>query len=723
MEHKSRLTEILNDLIIMISKLKEIIVIILIVAQPTHNQTTTCKADIMISYGLKAHKEKMKPNILCPKVTNNCCDEISQLKLHKYFSTRFLPYMKQHYEDSNAALVKLQPIFEEKAKIDFKRIQHEYLTANFDIKEDTKVELNKLISKIEEVNSDTLMLTYADIVKKQPEMLTELSTLRSGLICSICNSDNHKFIDFSVGTITYKSSFCSHLIFKYFNHIHNKYYVLMGYLLNLSRLLKLITDTRLFADRNYRESINKYYKSLEKCKTKPDHIDNCTDVCSEFKINQLTPLYDAESKQISELSLAYTKISGKLVAANGLADLFKYDGEKNKNKEVKSETNARQKDSKIDEKKVVEATPLSPLTDEEHLAYIDSLISKIDADLMEDETMADDKVTLNKIKGGHIIERDKVKAKLLTVATAEVKDKPAIEPEKELVPPTARLRKLQLRSNSKNSVRSLEDSKGLRLKHNDLRHRANNNILSRRYAIHPRSNNIDRLQKYYYANKGRQIIKPTLKHRNRKLSDTEPEKSTKTVNYASNHSILSKDIKSPKDALIIKGTTFKNYNRESSITRFSQDFDLFGKVNLDDHGNALFNSFHPIQQKPKQISALKVIIDDYDGIDLYIDARTTELSLNKEQFIKLLSSHFDTSKSNTLKKMDPDVTMRLQQTSAKKVSEFVNDIALRYKRYISPVKIEKLNRLRMIHKAEVAGLDSSVIIAAITFVALLGSIY
>lgn len=720
-------------------------------------QESVCKLHLLSSYGLRPYRDTPRPNSLCPKVKDNCCDEISQMKLHKYHSSFFHANMKKHYESSIAAFAKLQPMLEDRAKIDFLQLKKEYMVASFAMNNKTQQKLNDVVERLNKTSGDALMVAFNDVLKKQKDMFAAIQKLRTGFLCSICDRDVHGFINYDTNMITYKGSFCKQLVASYFDIIYTKITLVLQYVIDLHTLLSIMTGKKLIKNRQYYKSIKRYKVILTKYKGTPDDAKSCWDVCSEFKINMMTPLFDGEFQEIEDAVAGYQTISAKISVKEGMVSLFVYDS-------IKSRTPRRPAAGGTSASTLASPINSGGLTVTNHADYVPIISDKmVDADLLaayikfntkitlafnNPDTPADEKRVL-KLLIDHMKQKIdnlklKVGDKIPTSQTSKPKKRKLLEFKIKKKSKTNRILK-EIRDNTEvlsSRKLLLRDIDSLKIM---ARPGEENNVIfglnvekegtGGQYST--LSNNSDQ-ENTLLLNAGSKkkqsaslinskhidddLLKPDRKlqkrsfgrFNSRNLEEADDsvnennsfytktthrrklqKKKTSNIEYGPNHSQLSRDVTKESEIKIIKTTAFMNHDREKSVIGFDKTFKMFNGVISEDKDDDSFSNFYPLQEAPKSISNLKVTVDEEKGIDLYAESSLNELTMEKDAFIKLLFAYLTPNTQPLV--LDSRVKQILAASSVASIKAFVNDVRLKYGRYISKNSISKMELLEKTH--------------------------
>ena len=276
-----------------------------------------CNLELLHSYGMHGMGTPKQIVLeMCPNVRTSCCKKSDQLEMFAAWVHNFEEKMiKKHYRELTDDYANL---FEELIdthvhardiikKLSVKRVANCKLIAqrilNFEVEEvlaQIKVNLRKM--------EDFFVDTYR------------------GFYCSICNHDNHKFIQMDKGVVNFSEKFCRDIV-------QNTLPVAIFWHEDVVRYLNLVSKFLLSCDYkgDYQanvfipkehifaedEVIAKHLSNCRDYRNKKTWFAYCEDLCHEFHVARYSPFFEPHREQIVEYTAFLKKTLAKIKSEEG----------------------------------------------------------------------------------------------------------------------------------------------------------------------------------------------------------------------------------------------------------------------------------------------------------------------------------------------------------------------------------------------------------------------
>ena len=257
----------------------------------------TCKTQLIRSFTLHSRIAPNRQNSVCPNIGINCCTKHDQMKMHKMWLEHTKPHLQSAHLKNLSALEKLNAVVAFKDQINIEKITDVYEEfAKPKPHVDVVIHLDKIEAAYKAIEGKVLIEKLKALPGKMKHFYSEVQKLRGGLLCTICDWNNHKYFDLEGRNLTYNIKFCNKLVQKYIDLLSEKYVEVVQYLLLLDEFFFIVTDHRLMEEHLDRAIFHRYILIIKKCKENPNEPLACEDVCREFNLNRLTYMFDGESE-------------------------------------------------------------------------------------------------------------------------------------------------------------------------------------------------------------------------------------------------------------------------------------------------------------------------------------------------------------------------------------------------------------------------------------------
>ena len=279
-------------------------------AQAAENLSTTgCRKDILQSYSLSGIDNPIIERIeMCPSIVRSCCTKQDQLTIFNNFVQggelqRIVDYyttVKGVYEETLESFAKIHDFAKAVKANSVKKISNCKLLAE-----------RFLAYEITEIKP---------LIEKNLQKLVDyFTTSYSSFYCTICNFDNHKYIDLQDKKVFFSSKFCYTTI-KETLHALLLFHVDIVKLANLgSKLVGSCDYSGAFnADANIPKNVifnvrKVIVDDLEGCRSKRNRrewFSFCKDVCRKFQINSFPSFFQPNIRKCGAfISFVSIKIS------------------------------------------------------------------------------------------------------------------------------------------------------------------------------------------------------------------------------------------------------------------------------------------------------------------------------------------------------------------------------------------------------------------------------
>ena len=124
---------------------------------------------------------------LCPLIKNSCCSLFDQLKFYKNWQEETKPMLIDYFKSLSLKLETMKEILEKLFKVDVNLLINQLPTSD-EYKE-------KLRIKFTFLKFQKLPLLFSQLIDKNKELHTYMIAIKSTFYCTICNYENHKFIN------------------------------------------------------------------------------------------------------------------------------------------------------------------------------------------------------------------------------------------------------------------------------------------------------------------------------------------------------------------------------------------------------------------------------------------------------------------------------------------------------------------------------------------------
>ena len=283
----------------------------------------TCKTEILRSFELHSRITPNYNNSLCGNIEKNCCTKHDQMKMHKVWNDDVVHSLQGYYSDSVTKFENYVGGFVNR-KDDL--LLKEIITAFKKSKPEPTKQVIEHLEKIEKEINSKPQKYYIDISRPIPDELKkqykQTTHIRKSLYCSLCNWDNHEYINNEIMTITYKDKFCKTLIAKNIDLWSDKYVEIYNLALLMDEFVYIISNLRLIPNQSDRELLHKLKISTKACAENQADKTHCHILCEEYNVNRKSYLFDGEQKLIDDFLEIFNKVYNALITTNEFHKLF-----------------------------------------------------------------------------------------------------------------------------------------------------------------------------------------------------------------------------------------------------------------------------------------------------------------------------------------------------------------------------------------------------------------
>ena len=312
--------------------------------------TRSCKLNLLRSFGMNSRVVPNQRNSLCPKLTYNCCSEADQMKLHKMWKSHGKFSIQGSHKLNRDALDKSKSIFLNKDKLNLPKLIKAY-NKKFKPSKAFQKHLKNLLTDWSKKGGIVYKKEYAALKKQLIVMNKDVYNLRKGVLCAVCEWNNHKFINPQSMSVIYSDKFCKKLYSTHKDVLARKYAVIFRYFLLINEILFLLTDREIIEP--IEQALYKRYNLQTAACKKKGKPAQCKDLCLNFNLNKFSFMWDGEKMVLDEMLIKYKKLYKGLTSKKPLMHM-KY----NKKKWTTKTLAAYIKQMSVLSKKVVITTTL-----------------------------------------------------------------------------------------------------------------------------------------------------------------------------------------------------------------------------------------------------------------------------------------------------------------------------------------------------------------------------
>ena len=278
----------------------------------THQQDRVCLREVLTSYGLHG-SPKPYPIVMemCPSIRQSCCTKRDQLDIYaNWIHSKESQHVKHHFFEVTTVYSKLLQTFKkvrEHAKVIEGKLSHK------------KIANCKVLSKmIQNFQIDKLLPKIKQNLRKMEDFFYDTY---KGFYCSICNFENHKYIEEKKASILYSEKFCRDIT-------ENTLPSLLFLHVNMNKYANLISKFVLSCDHkgDYQVDVSipkkyllvgdeKITHELKGCRDERNSkgwFVYCRPVCEKFKIAKFAEFFEPEVKKLRLYSEFITKKTNEL---------------------------------------------------------------------------------------------------------------------------------------------------------------------------------------------------------------------------------------------------------------------------------------------------------------------------------------------------------------------------------------------------------------------------
>ena len=160
--------------------------------------------------------------------------------------------------------------------------------------------------------SDDVIGVLVDMLKTMKKFHRYVMKMRSSLFCTVCNWQNHTYINPETEIIHYNYKFCKKFFRRWMIYFVDKYEIIVSYLLMWDEFIYILSNTRLMKYTADRIILKRYVVFIRECKVSPRN-PNCRWLCLEYNVNKFSYLYDGEARVIRDFMNSFFRLSRYLV--------------------------------------------------------------------------------------------------------------------------------------------------------------------------------------------------------------------------------------------------------------------------------------------------------------------------------------------------------------------------------------------------------------------------
>jgi hypothetical protein len=247
-----------------------------------------CLPSLVQSYGMEGLNSPRKVNLdLCPQIKKSCCSREDQIVMFGLISADMKNLKRRNYMYSEI----LNNIYKELLKIeDVVERMHER-------------QKKRGISNCKILATKLVHYRISGIIPKLKQRIEEMHnfmvTSYKGFYCTICDANQHRFLDPALKLMYFKRSFCRKIVE---NTLHSMLYLHDNFVRYLRLMVKFATNCDAMGrfdpqplTENLTLRFNKNSKSTRKCwknRNEPEWAANCMQYCRNFKPVEISAFYE-----------------------------------------------------------------------------------------------------------------------------------------------------------------------------------------------------------------------------------------------------------------------------------------------------------------------------------------------------------------------------------------------------------------------------------------------
>jgi len=273
----------------------------------------TCNQNLMKSYGLRGlAKAEMMHLSLCPRVQVSCCTQQDQILFYRSYKLGGQARrIKHRYQKMNyiygGVINALQ------------KVNSAAVVLRYRLRKQQASNCGLLADKLVAYNIEGLAQKIFENIKRMEQFF---KTSYSGFYCSLCDGENHKFINAKRSEVVFSAKFCHGLV-------SHSLPVLLLFHVEIQKYLKLVAKFLISCNHAGRYHVGRRIpkflqfdvdermeESLNDCKRDRNHrnwFTACKPVCQNFKLTEFTAAFQPNL----DVMLKHTKfIHRKLIGFN-----------------------------------------------------------------------------------------------------------------------------------------------------------------------------------------------------------------------------------------------------------------------------------------------------------------------------------------------------------------------------------------------------------------------
>ena len=283
----------------------------------TANTTRTCNIDILRNYGLHGLEVAEElPLVMCPDIVHSCCQESDQLEFYfNWIGGDKKSMIREHYKDFEDSYANF---LDEIGEV------HNFVERTIRVTEDLKTSNCKFAAQL--LNKFRIKELSTDIKRNFRKMEQLFVETYQGFYCSMCNHDNHKYINKEAKTLTFSTKFCRDIVESTLPTLIFFYDDIILYLNFATRFLESCNYKAVYKsiedvpDKLKFKPDEKLSKTLNDCaenRNKQSWLNSCAPICENFSIARLNEFFEPRRKEIENYIEYIKKVMQKHKSMDG----------------------------------------------------------------------------------------------------------------------------------------------------------------------------------------------------------------------------------------------------------------------------------------------------------------------------------------------------------------------------------------------------------------------
>ena len=269
-------------------------------ATVTDTSEKKCNVELIQNYGLHGLNVAERVSLkMCPDVQHSCCQESDQMEIYfNWIGSHKKKLVTAHYKDVADLYVNF---FDELKEV------HSFSEKIMRMLEQKPVANCKIIAQV--LKKFSIRELEQKIRENFRQMEQFFMESYQGFYCSICNYDNHQFINKEKATVTMSSKFCRDIVESTLPTLLFFYDDLTLYLNTVTRFLESCNYQGKYKTieelpEKHKLSPNPdFVKSLNECadnRNKDSWLHFCAPICENFSLAKLNQFFEPRRKEITK---------------------------------------------------------------------------------------------------------------------------------------------------------------------------------------------------------------------------------------------------------------------------------------------------------------------------------------------------------------------------------------------------------------------------------------